>query len=210
MRPTGSRFRGAKKRGETSLAHGAERGRRREGEDDEVAEWGWKTREGEHDDGDRSFAARGRSFTFSDVTAQWRRLRASEPAADWPREMMAGAFANRLPDVPSSPVCRYDPPLHSSTKVGVEEEGARNPGGRGLPLAGSELRPEGVQMLRQFRSLVESGSCICFLRFRWTYSKRDRRTYRERIIRRQARRLARIIGKRAAKAYIYVKTRVRN
>lgn len=30
----------------------------------------------------------------------------SKLAADWPREMMAGALANRLPAVPSSPVCR--------------------------------------------------------------------------------------------------------
>lgn len=91
----------------------------------------------------------------------------SKLAADWPREMMAGALANRLPAVPSSPVCRSGtvPALYLNV-------------GRGLRKRELETRGEGdcrrqevssatprrmVQMLRQFRSLVQSGSCVSFL-----------------------------------------------
>lgn len=51
-------------------------------------------REGKRDVGSRSIAARGRSCSPSDGAAPV----ASEPA-DWSREMMAGALANRLPAV---------------------------------------------------------------------------------------------------------------
>lgn len=75
MRPTGSRFRGAKKQVETLLVHRSERERDRREERMTIA-WGRDEKRGKGARRrDRSIAARGRSCSPSDVTKQWRRLR---------------------------------------------------------------------------------------------------------------------------------------
>lgn len=58
---------------------------------------------------------------------------------------MAGALANRLPAVPSSLVRRSG--MVPALFLNEGRDGGRrgsNPGGRGLPSAGSEPRPQGV------------------------------------------------------------------
>lgn len=103
----------------------------------------------------------------------------SELAADWPREMMAGALANRLPAVSSSPVCRSGtvPALYLNVGRGWER-GSSKLEGKGIAVGRKWApRPQGVWykcsdsfVLSCRVEVVSPFFCVGYSSFSLTYS----------------------------------------